>query len=68
MSPVFRSLADLTDLGSRFSNDVTTCDELREPAYMVATVTGEEEQVAALEAAQHLRHPRSGYRYRNIQE
>jgi hypothetical protein len=44
-----RLLADLTELGGRPSSDVTNYDELRELAYMVATMTDEQEQLAALE-------------------
>jgi hypothetical protein len=42
-----RLLVDLTELGGRASSDVTTYDELRELAYMVATMTHEQEQLAA---------------------
>jgi len=48
MSHRVRLLADLTELGCRPSSDVTTYDELRELAYMVATMTDEREQLAAL--------------------
>jgi hypothetical protein len=43
-----RLLADLTELGGRATSDVTNYDELRELAYMVATMTEEQEQLAAL--------------------
>ena len=43
-----RLLADLTELGGRASSDVTTYEEIRELAYMVATMTDEQEQLAAL--------------------
>ena len=45
-----RLLADLTELGGRPWSDVTTYDELRELVYMVATMTDEQEQLAALVA------------------
>ena len=48
MSHRARLLADLTELGGRPTSDVTTYDELRELAYMVATMTDEQEQLAAL--------------------
>src|SRR5215469_3323183 len=48
MSHRARLLADLTELGGRPSSDVTSYDELRELAYMVATMTQEQEQLAAL--------------------
>ena len=48
-----RLLADLTELGGRASSDVATYDELRELAYMVATMTEEHEQLAALVAERH---------------
>jgi hypothetical protein len=48
MSHRARLLADLTELGGRPSSDVTSYDELRELAYMVATMTDEQEQLAAL--------------------
>jgi hypothetical protein len=48
MSHRARLLADLAELGGRPSSDVTTYDELRELAYMVATMTDEQEQLAAL--------------------
>jgi hypothetical protein len=50
MSHRARLLADLTELGGRASSDVATYDELRELAYMVATMTEEQEQLAALVA------------------
>src|SRR5215469_2487347 len=48
MSHRARLLANLTELGGRLMSDVTTYDELRELAYMVATMTDEQEQLAAL--------------------
>ena len=48
MSHRARLLADLTELGGRATSDVTNYDELRELAYMVATITDEQEQLAAL--------------------
>ena len=48
-----RLLADLTELGGRPSCDVATYDELRELAYMVATMTYEQEQLATLVAERH---------------
>ena len=48
MSHRARLLADLTELGGRPSSDVTTYDELRELAYMVVTMTDEQEQLATL--------------------
>ena len=42
-----RLLANLTELGGRATSDVATYDELRELAYMVATMTDEQEQLAA---------------------
>jgi hypothetical protein len=53
MSHRARLLADLTELGHRASSDVATYDELRELAYMVATMTEEQEQLAALVAERH---------------
>jgi hypothetical protein len=53
MSQRARLLADLTELGARASSDVATYDELRELAYMVATMTEEQEQLAALVAERH---------------
>jgi hypothetical protein len=49
-----RLLADLTELGGRPSSDVVSYDELRELAYTVATMTDEQEQLAALVAEQNL--------------
>jgi hypothetical protein len=49
-----RLLADLTELGGRASSEVTTYDELRELAYMVSTMTDEQEQLAALASERHL--------------
>jgi hypothetical protein len=49
-----RLLADLTELGGRASSDIMTYDELRELAYMVATMTDEQEQLAALVSERHL--------------
>jgi hypothetical protein len=54
MSHRARLLADLAELGGRASSDVITYDELRELAYMVATMTGEQEQLAALVSDRHL--------------
>jgi len=54
MSHRARLLADLTELGGRASSDVMTYDELRELAYMVATMTDEQEQLAALVSERHL--------------
>ena len=54
MSHRARLLADLTELGGRASSDVTTYDELRELAYMVATMTDEQEQLAAFVGKGHL--------------
>jgi hypothetical protein len=48
MSHRARLMADLTELGGRAPSDVTTYDELRELAYMVAAMTDEQEQPAAL--------------------
>jgi hypothetical protein len=48
MSQRARLLADLSELGSRPTSDVTTYDELRELAYMVVTMTDEQEQLATL--------------------
>ena len=41
-------------LAGRPSSDVMTYDELRELAYMVATMTDEQEQLAALVSERHL--------------
>jgi hypothetical protein len=49
-----RLLADLTELGGRASSDVKNYDELRDLAYMVATMTDEQEQLAALVSERHL--------------
>jgi hypothetical protein len=49
-----RLLADLTELGGRASSEVMTYDDLRELAYMVATMTDEQEQLAALVNERHL--------------
>ena len=54
MSHRARLLADLIELGGRPSSDVMTYDELRELAYMVATMTDEQEQLAALVSERHL--------------
>jgi hypothetical protein len=54
MSHRTRLLADLTELGGRASSDVTNYDELRELAYMVATMTDEQVQLAALVSERHL--------------
>jgi hypothetical protein len=54
MSHRARLLADLTELGGRASSDVMTYDELRELAYMVAAMTDEQEQLAALVSERHL--------------
>ena len=54
MSYRARLLADLTELGGRASSDVMTYDELRELAYMVATMTDEQERLAALVSERHL--------------
>ena len=54
MSHRSRLLADLAELGGRASSDVTTYDELRELAYMVATMTDEQEQLAAFVGKGHL--------------
>ena len=54
MSHRARLLADLTELGGRASSDVMTYDELRELAYMVATMTDEQERLAALVIERHL--------------
>jgi len=54
MSHRARLLTDLAELGGRAPSDVMTYDELRELAYMVATMTAEQEQLAALVAERHL--------------
>ena len=48
------AIGNLTELGGRASSDVMTYDELRELAYMVATMTDEQEQLAALVSERHL--------------
>jgi hypothetical protein len=54
MSHRARLLVDLTELGGRASSDVTTYDELRELAYMVATMADKQEQLAAFVGKGHL--------------
>jgi hypothetical protein len=44
----------LSELGGRASSDVMTYDELRELAYMVATMTEEQEQLPAFVDKGHL--------------
>src|SRR5262249_31688052 len=48
MSHRARLLADLTELGGRASSDVMIYDELRELAYMVATLTEEQDHLSTV--------------------